>query len=333
MDDIITLSYGSGGEKSEELIKEIIIPYLGNDKLNNLSDGAYLDLKGKLAFSTDSFVINPLFFKGGDIGKLAVCGTCNDLIMCGSIPRFLSLSLVIEEGLSTEVLKSVINSIKIASEKANVKIVTGDTKVVNKGSVDKIYINTSGIGEVTSNLDLGKHRLKKGDKVIITGNIGDHGISIICEREGFFNSSVSSDCDVLMDVSNIVFNYGKKVKILRDPTRGGLATTLNEFVDGTRYSIELNEDKLPFSKEAKGASDILGIDLLYSANEGKAVIIVSEDIADEIVNKLKNTKIGKDAAVIGKVVDYEREKVFLKGPLGNRKIIGKLVSDLFPRIC
>lgn len=333
MEDIITLAYGSGGEKSEELIKSIIVPALGNDKLNNLSDGAYFESNGKLAFSTDSFVINPLFFKGGDIGKLAVCGTCNDLIMCGSIPRFLSLGLIIEEGLSTETLKKIVNSIKVMSEKANVKIVTGDTKVVNKGCIDKIYINTAGIGEVCESLDLGKHRLKTGDKVIITGNIGDHGISIMCEREKFFDTSVTSDCNVLMDVLDIVFDYGKKVKILRDPTRGGVATTLNEFVDSTSYSIELNEQNIPFSKEAKGASDILGIDLLYSANEGKAVIIVSEDVADEIVAKLRNTSIGKNAAVIGEVVDYEKGKVLIKGPLGSRRIIGKLASDLFPRIC
>lgn len=333
MEDVITLSHGSGGEQSENLIKNVILPKVGNSKLNILGDGASLSLKGEIAFSTDSFVINPLFFVGGDIGKLAVCGTCNDLLMCGSIPKYLSLALIIEEGLSIENLNRIIESLSETAKIAGVEIVTGDTKVVEKGHGDGIFINTSGIGIKVEKLRLGKERIKPGDKVIVTGNIGDHGISIMCERNNFFQGAVKSDCAYLYPLASIIFEYGDKIKILRDPTRGGVATTLNEFVDGTNYSIEIKEERLPFSEGALGASEILGIDLLYAANEGKALIVVDESIAEELVEKLRKVDLGKKASIIGEVVSYEKEKVLLKGPLGSRRILNKLSSDLFPRIC
>lgn len=333
MSEVITLSHGSGGEKSEALMRNIILPYLGNDKLNNLSDGAYLNLNGKLAFSTDSFVINPIFFPGGNIGKLAVCGTCNDLLMCGSKPKYLSLSFIIEEGLEIATFRKIVKSISDISKIANVSVVTGDTKVVDKGLADKIYINTSGIGLVDESLSLDRNRITKGDKVIVTGNIGDHGISILCEREKFFETSIMSDCNYVEPLTSIIFKYGKKVKVLRDPTRGGVATTLNEFVDGSSYSIEINESNLPYSNEGRAVSEILGIDLLYSANEGNVVLVVSEDIANELVEKLRKETLGKNASIIGEVVDYDKGKVLLKGKLGSRKVIGRLTSNLFPRIC
>lgn len=333
MKDIITLSHGSGGEKSDEIIKGMILPSLGNSELNNLGDGAILNLNGQVTFSTDSFVINPIFFNGGDIGKLAVCGTCNDLLMCGSIPKYLSLALIIEEGFGLSKLQRIIWSIKEAAIRSNVTVVTGDTKVVEKGHGDGIFINTAGIGIKVDGLSLGRDKIKIGDKVIITGDIGDHGISIMCERNEFFESSVKSDCEYLYSLISIAYEYREKIKILRDPTRGGVATTLNEFVDGMDFSIEINEDKLPFNDIAKGASEILGIDLLYSANEGKAIIIADSSIADELVNRLRKVEIGKKANVIGEVVDYERGKVLLKGQLGGRRILSKLASNLFPRIC
>lgn len=333
MEELINLSHGSGGEKSEELIKKIFLPYIGNSELNNLSDGATLDIGGKIAYSTDSYVIDPIFFKGGDIGKIAVCGTCNDLLMCGSIPKFLSLAFIIEEGFKICELEKIVKSIADTAYKADVKIVTGDTKVVNKGRGDKIYINTSGIGVVDNRLSLGKNKIEEGDIVIVSGNIGDHGISVMCERENFFESELTSDCACLKDIAEIIFDYGDKVKILRDPTRGGVATTLNEFVEDSLFSIELEEKCLPYSREAIGASEILGIDLLYSANEGKLITIVSQDIAEELVSKLRKTDLGKNAAIIGKVVSYDKGKVLLKSRLGSRRIVGKLSSDIFPRIC
>lgn len=333
MEDFITLSYGSGGDKGEELLKEVILPYIGNDMLEKLDDGAIFKLDGELCFSTDSFVVNPLFFKGGDIGKLSVCGTCNDILMTGGIPKYLSLSLIIEEGLQTEELKRVMKSISEAAKKANVKIITGDTKVVDKGHVDKLFINTAGIGIKDKNLTLGSDKICEDDDVIITGNIGDHGMTILCERNEFFESEVRSDCGCLLPLMNIVFEYKDKIKMLRDPTRGGVATVLNELVDNTNYSIELDNEKLPYSDAARGASELLGIDLLYSANEGKAVIVADKNISNELVKKLKEIDMGKDAQIIGKVVSYEKGKVFLKSPLGGRRIINKLSGDLFPRIC
>ena len=333
MDEFITLSYGSGGEKQDEMIKKLILPTFENSKLASLGDGAYLDINGELCFSTDSFVINPLFFKGGDIGKLAVCGTCNDLLMCGGIPKYLSLSLIIEEGFKLENLKRILESIKKTANSIGVQIVTGDTKVVEKGHGDGLYINTAGIGIKNENLNLGVDRIKEGDKVIITGDIGNHGISIMCERNNFFESPVKSDCTLLYPIMEKVFKYGLNIKILRDPTRGGVATTLNECVDGQNFSIELQEEKLPFNEGAKGAADILGIDLLYAANEGKALIVVDKAVAEDLLKDIKSVDIGKDAAIIGEVVTYERGKVLLKGELGGRRIITKLASDIFPRIC
>ena len=333
MDKIITLSHGSGGEKQDEMIKELILPKLVNDKLSQLGDGAYLDISGELCFSTDSFVINPIFFKGGDIGKLSVCGTCNDILMCGGIPKYLSLSLIIEEGFKVDYLKDIIESIKITSESIGVKVVTGDTKVVERGHGDGIYINTSGIGIKDKNLNLGLWRINEGDKVIVTGDIGSHGISIMCERNNFFETIVESDCALLWPIMEKIFKYGDKIKILRDPTRGGVATTLNEFVDMQDFSIEIDESKLPFNDTAMGAAEMLGIDLLYSANEGKCLIIVDKEVAEELLEDIKETSIGRRAEIIGEVVSYESGKVLLKGKLGGKRILGKLASDIFPRIC
>lgn len=333
MDEFITISHGSGGEKQDEMIKKIILPRLVNDKLAPLGDGALLDIEGKLAFATDSFVIKPLFYKGGDIGKLAVCGTCNDLIMCGSIPKYLSLALIIEEGFEMSKLEKILDSIKETADSIGVKIVTGDTKVVEKGHGDGIYINTSGIGIRDESLSLGVDKIKVSDKVIVTGDVGNHGISIMCERNNFFEGAVESDCALLSSIGEIVFKYGDKIKILRDPTRGGVATTLNEFVDNQKFSIEIQEEMIPFHNGAKGAAEILGIDLLYSANEGKCLIIADKDIADELVYEIRKVEIGKNAAVIGEVVSYDEGKVLIKGLLGARRILNKLSSDIFPRIC
>lgn len=332
-EQIISLSYGNGGKKTSRLIEGLIVPKLINDELGKLQDGAILNAKGNIAFSTDSFVIDPYFFPGGDIGKLSVCGTVNDLLMCGSKPRYLSLSFIIEEGFSFGSLERIVNSIAETAKKADVKIVTGDTKVVDKGHGHGIYINTAGIGELIPDISLGRDRIKAGDKVIVSGSVGNHGISILCAREGLLDSQIQSDCTPLNETANAVLKYGKDVRILRDPTRGGVATTLNEFTEGMDFSIEINEESVPVDPNVRTACDLLGIDPLYSANEGKLLAIVSEDIADKVVEDLRNIECSKNAAIIGEVVEYTASKVILKSLLGGKRILDKLSYDILPRIC
>lgn len=271
MDDIVTLSYGNGGKKTSALISELILPSLGNSALNKLGDGAILKIKGDIAFSTDSFVIFPYEFPGGNIGKLSVCGTVNDLLMCGSIPKYLSLSFILEEGFKIDELKKIITSINETAKSAGVMVVTGDTKVVDHGHGHGIYINTAGIGEKIESLNLGENRIEKGDSVILTGSCGNHGVSILCAREELLSSNIKSDCAVLKDQAEIFYKYGEKIKILRDPTRGGIATTLNEFTENMDFSIELIENDIPIDKEVRAACDLLGIDPLYSADRKSVV--------------------------------------------------------------
>lgn len=332
MDEIISMSHGNGGLKTSKLIDELILKYLNSEQLEKLGDGALLDLKPNVAFSTDSFVINPYFFIGGDIGKLSVCGTVNDLLMCGSIPRFLSLSFIIEEGFKISELEKIIKSIADACKETGVKVVTGDTKVVEKGHGDGIYINTSGIGEKVSKMDLGIHRIVPGDKIIVTGDVGDHGMSILCLRENF-TDNISSDCNSLLEAAKIVFKYGDKIKMLRDPTRGGIATTLNEFAEKMQYSIKLYEDKIPIKNEVRGIASILGINPLYSANEGKMLIVVEEDVSEQLLNDLKAIEISQNSKIIGQVDEFMKSKVYLENKIGGHRILTKLSSDMLPRIC
>jgi hydrogenase expression/formation protein HypE len=333
LDEIISLAYGNGGKKTSELINELLLPHLNNEHLGALGDGALLNVKNQLAFSTDSFVIHPYIFPGGDIGKLSVCGTVNDLLMCGSIPRFLSLSFILEEGFLIKELEFIIKSIAQTAKEAGVKIVTGDTKVVDKGHGHGIYINTSGIGEVIEGVKLSKDRIATGDKVILTGSCGNHGVSILCKREGFLDSDISSDCACLNDIVYTILDYKDGIKILRDPTRGGVVTTLNEFVEDKGFSIELIEDSIPVDGDVEAACQLLGLDPLYSANEGKALAIVEASIADELVEKLRRFPQSHNAAIIGEVVDYATSKVMLKNRFGGKRILDKLSHDILPRIC
>jgi hydrogenase expression/formation protein HypE len=333
MDDIISLSYGNGGKKTSKLINDIILPLLKNDELAALGDGALLNVTGNIAFSTDSFVIDPYIFPGGDIGKLSVCGTVNDLLMCGSIPRYLSLAFIIEEGFRLSELQAIVKSISDTANKAGVKIVTGDTKVVDKGHGHGIYINTAGIGERVEGINLGKQRIRTGDKVILSGSCGNHGIAVLCAREKLLEGGLVSDCAVLNPVVNAILKYGEKVKILRDPTRGGIATTLNEFTEEMDFSIEIVENQIPIDPEVKTACDMLGLDPLYSANEGKVLAIVDSSVAEELLRDLRGLELSKNAAVIGEVVDYTKSSVLLKSILGGKRILDKLSHDNLPRIC
>ena len=328
MDDIITLDYGSGGKKTAALIDEIIIPELGNNTLNALGDGAILD--GQLAFSTDSFVVDPLFFPGGDIGKLCVCGTVNDLAMCGAEPKYLSLALIIEEGLPTESLRRIVASIKAAAEAAGVAVVTGDTKVVERGRGDGVYITTSGIG-VVRYPGLGPERMRPGDAVLISGTAGDHGAAVMLARDGLMEGEIRSDCAALNGLVRAVLESGAEVRVLRDPTRGGVATTLCEFAESAALGIELDEAAIPVRRDVSAACALLGLDPLYSANEGKLLCVVSADTADTALAALRAHPLGRDAAVIGRVTG--RGRVVLRTHTGGSRVLRKLSGAQLPRIC
>jgi hydrogenase expression/formation protein HypE len=333
-DETILLAHGSGSRLSHELIEKYLLPPLANPLLAKLDDSAVFDLSGRLAFTTDSYVVSPIFFPGGDIGKLAVCGTINDLSMSGAMPLYLSLSLIIEEGLTLSELKKVVSSIKAAAEEAGVKIVTGDTKVVNRGSADKLFINTSGIGIIPKGIDISGANAKVGDKIILSGTIGDHGIAVMSQREGLkFSVPVKSDCAPLNKLVSQMLEASPKINCLRDPTRGGLATTLNEFAKQSGVGITIEEEKIPVRDAVRAACELLGFDPLYVANEGKLVAVVAPQDADKILAKMERNAYGADAAIIGEVTDEHKGKVIMKTRLGASRIIDMLSGELLPRIC
>ena len=330
MDDIITLDYGSGGKKTAALIDEIIIPELGNNTLNALGDGAILD--GQLAFSTDSFVVDPLFFPGGDIGKLCVCGTVNDLAKCGAEPKYLSLALIIEEGLPTESLRRIVASIKAAAEAAGVAVVTGDTKVVERGRGDGVYITTSGIG-VVRYPGLGPERMRPGDAVLISGTAGDHGAAVMLARDALMEGEIRSDCAALNGLVRAVLESGAQVRVLRDPTRGGVATTLCEFAESAALGIELDEAAIPVRRDVSAACALLGLDPLYCANEGKMLAVVAAKDEERALAAMRGVPEGKNAAIIGRVISERPGKVVLRTAMGGSRILQKLAGAQLPRIC
>ena len=329
--DIITLDHGSGGRKTSRLIEEILLPRLGNDALNVLGDGAILPVSGPLAFSTDSFVIDPIFFPGGDIGKLSVCGTVNDISMCGAVPKYLSLSFILEEGLPISDLERIVSSIAETARKCGVQIVTGDTKVVERGKCDKIYINTSGVGELVFP-GLGVRNIRSGDQVIISGSIGNHGAAVMLARSGLLEGGIESDCMPLNELAHAALSCGG-VRILRDPTRGGVATTLNEFIEDSALGIELDESLLPIDAGVSAACDALGLDPLYCANEGKLLAVVDEDHAGKVLSRLQSLPGGENAKIIGQVSDRYPGRVTIKTLAGGARILQKLTGAQLPRIC
>lgn len=333
MQDIITLDYGSGGKKTSALIDDMILPLLGNDVLSDLGDGAVVKGTERIVCSTDSFVVSPYFFPGGDIGKLSVCGTVNDVCMAGGEPKYLSLAFIIEEGFPVADLKRIIQSIKVTAEKAGVSVITGDTKVVERGKGDGIYINTTGIGFLRYPW-LGKGQIQEGDLVILSGTSGDHGASIMLARnENLVEGEISSDCAPLHRLAKALGGLGENLKIMRDPTRGGVATTLNEFVEGTELSIEIEEANVPIRPSVASACEMLGLDPLYCANEGKLLAIVSPEKAEEAVGLLKEFEEGRDAAVIGSVSTKHPGKVVIKTSFGGSRVAAKLAGAQLPRIC
>ena len=332
MDDIITLDYGSGGKKSSRLIEKLILPKLFNPALGALADGAIVEGREKLAFSTDSFVVDPIFFPGGDIGKLSVCGTVNDLCMCGAEPKYLSCSLIIEEGFSLDSLKKIIDSMAAQCQKAGVQVITGDTKVVEKGRGDGIYINTAGIGFVKYP-GLSPQNMRDGDLVIVSGCLGDHGTAVMLARSGMMQGDISSDCASLNKLTESMFASSKKLRVLRDPTRGGAATTLNEFIEGSELGIELEEELIPVRPQVRTACDMLGLDALYCANEGKLLAVVAREDGEKLLETMRRLPEGRDSAVIGRVTREHPGTLVMKTALGGRRILQKLTGAQLPRIC
>ncbi len=333
MQEVITLDYGSGGKKTSSLIDEIILPVLGNPALSQLGDGAVVDGGDRLVFSTDSFVVDPYFFPGGDIGKLSVCGTVNDVAMAGGRPRYLSLSLIIEEGLPADDLRRIIDSVGAAAKQAGVEVVTGDTKVVERGKGDGIFINTSGIGTLVCP-GLTPAAIRAGDKVLVSGTVGDHGTAVMLARDPMLaGGEIRSDCAPLNELAQKLYSLGSDLRVLRDPTRGGAATTLCEFAESSGLTIELDEGSVPVDPAVRGACDMLGLDPMYCANEGKLLAVVSAERAGEALELLQSDPLGARAAEIGEVTEAHGARVIMKTSFGGSRILTKLAGAQLPRIC
>jgi hydrogenase expression/formation protein HypE len=332
----ILLAHGGGGQLMSRLIHERILPRFANETLSELADAARLALpSGDICFTTDSYVVKPLFFRGGDIGKLAVCGTVNDLAVSGAKPRVLSLSLILEEGFEFALLDRILESAADAAQQNDVRIVTGDTKTVERGSADGIFINTAGIGIRLPNVELGLSRVRIGDKVLLSGTIGDHGMTILSQREGIrFESQLESDCAGLAELTCRLFANAAGIRFMRDPTRGGLAATLNEIVEGSRLSVEIDEREIPVRPEVQAAADMLGFDVLNTANEGKFVAVVSPEAAGECLRACRDHPLGRQAAIIGEVVETrDTPLVELRTKIGGRRIVQMPYGRELPRIC
>ncbi len=332
--DTIQLAHGAGGRMSAELLEKVFLPCLGNTTLNRLDDQAVLQTPGgRLSFSTDTFVVSPIFFPGGNIGDLAVNGTVNDVCMNGAVPKFLSIGFVLEEGLPIEELHQIVLSIKNAADRAGVHIVTGDTKVVEKGSCDKLFINTSGIGFLPEGLHISAANLKPGNKIILSGTLADHGMAVLTARKGLsFQSTVRSDTAALNGLVSRILPIGG-INAMRDPTRGGAAAVLNELAVSSQVGIELNETLIPVSDDVRGACEVLGIDPLYTANEGKLIAVVESKTAEAVLEAMHRDPLGKNAIIIGTVSDENPGQVLMENSLGVKRIVDMPVGEQLPRIC
>ncbi len=337
MDNNILLGHGSGGKLSHNLIKDLFIKYFDNPVLKQQTDSALLTIdSSNIAFTTDSYVVDPIFFPGGNIGKLAVCGTVNDLAVSGATPKYLSASFIIEEGFSIKELETIVSSMADEAKKASVLIVTGDTKVVNKGQCDKLFINTSGIGILDKKykpISTGEN-IKAGDKIIINGTIGDHGMAIMAARNfGNFKTEIKTDSACLNHMIKEILDTKCPVKFMRDATRGGIATILCELTENKNIGIEIDELKVAVNENVRGMCELLGFDPFYVANEGKVIIVTSAEDADKVVAVMKRNEFGKNAAIIGEVVDKHPGKTILKTNIGGKRIIDMLAGEQLPRIC
>ena len=331
----ILLAHGSGGKLSHDLIKQIFLPRFSNPFLEPLDDSAKItNRNGSIAFTTDSFVVNPIFFPGGDIGKLAVCGTVNDLSMIGAAPAYLSLSLIVEEGFPIDLLKQIIASIHEVAKQAGVTIVTGDTKVVEHGAADQLFINTAGIGWIRQGINLSGGNARPGDRILLNGHLGDHEIAVLSKREGFkFQGELTSDCAPLNDLVATMLDVCSSIRCMRDPTRGGLATTLNEIASTSNVGMVIEEEKIPVRESVKGICELLGLDPLYLANEGKLIAICPANESEWLLEAMKNHPLGKNSEIIGRVTEENRTRVVLHTLIGGHRILDMLTGGQYPRIC
>lgn len=330
----VTLAHGAGGKLSRELMDEVILPAYGNPVLNELHDGAAVNMSGRVAFTTDSYVVQPLFFAGGNIGKLAVCGTVNDLSMTGAVPRYISAGLIIEEGFPIADLRKIVETMRRMADEAGVYIVTGDTKVVERGKADGIFINTAGIGDIIPGTDISPKHVKPGMKVILSGYIGDHAAAILAGRHGLqLPDSVRTDCAPLAGLTQAMLAAAPDIAVLRDPTRGGVAAVLNEIAEASGCGILIDEDAIPVHPEVQGVCDILGFDPLYLANEGKCVAFVPADKAQAVLAAMQANPYGRDARVIGEVTEGTPGQVGLRTSIGGIRVVDMPLGNLVPRIC
>jgi hydrogenase expression/formation protein HypE len=334
MENKVLMAHGSGGKLSHELISRCFVGKLNNAWLSKMDDSAVIDGAGRLAFTTDSYVVTPLFFPGGDIGKLSVCGTVNDLSVSGAIPLYLSLAFIIEEGLDIAELEKVIDSVQRAAQEAGVNIVTGDTKVVQHGKADGLFINTAGIGRIPDRINVSGSNVKPGDAVILSGTIGDHGMTIMAQREGLrFSGELSSDCAPLNGLIADMLAVCPEIRCMRDPTRGGVATTLNEIAAQSCVGITIEDTAIPVRPSVSALGELLGLDPLYIANEGKLLAFAPQSYADKLIEIMRCHKYGRDAAVIGNVTTEHAGRVTLRTQLGTSRILAMLSGDILPRIC
>ena len=331
----IVMGHGSGGKMSSDLVSRVFLPAFSNQYLNAGDDGAVFDVPaGKMAMSTDSHVVSPLFFPGGDIGHLAVCGTVNDVSVMGAKPLYMTAGFVIEEGFSFDVLQSIVNSMQKAATEAGIMIVSGDTKIVQRGMADGIYINTTGIGMLFPGVNISGKAAKPGDVVILSGNLGDHGIAVLGARgELGFESDILSDSAPLNHMVENIISISDEIHVMRDPTRGGLATTLNEIANQSEVCITLMEDKIPVQSSVASVCEMMGFDPLYIANEGKIVVIVSERDSKKVLQEMRNSKYGENSVIVGSVSESPRKRVLMKTILGSTRVVDVLMGELLPRIC
>ena len=339
-DKTITMAHGGGGRAMRELIERLVLPAFANPLLAPLEDPARIGLRGlaeigdRLAFTTDSYVVSPLFFPGGDIGTLAICGTVNDLAMSGAVPLFLSCGLIIEEGLPTADLERVLASMSALARQCGVNVVTGDTKVVNRGAADKLFINTAGIGVIAAGVNISASRARPGDVVIVNGTLGDHGVAILVARNELdLQTDLASDCQPLHELVQAMLRACPDIRCLRDATRGGLATVLNEFAISSKVGMRLQERALPLKAEVRGACEMLGLDVLYMANEGKLVAVVPRDSADAVLAAMRTHPAGAEAAIVGEVLAEPAGHVILNTLFGGERVVDMLVGEQLPRIC
>lgn len=333
--DIITLGHGSGGILTHQLLNSGVFSLLANAMLDEKHDGAVFEANGKLAFSADSYVVSPIFFPGGNIGDLAVNGTVNDLSMCGAVPKYLSLSFIIEEGLPVKQFWEILYTIKMAAEKAGVYIVTGDTKVVERGKGDGIFINTNGIGFLHPSANIHISNIKPGDKIILSGNIASHGVAIMSVRQGLnFESDIVSDTANLNHaVIKLIQQFGDNIHFLRDPTRGGVATVLNEIAKDSNTGVNIYQSKLPVQEAVSSACEMLGLDPLYVANEGVFIAVVDAPVAEEVQTVLQQMPDGVNATVVGEITAQHPKQVILKSMIGGSRVVSMLPGEQLPRIC